>query len=171
MNANPKAQNSRPHRQVSTMHSWRTLTTSRVRAKPASSIMKPACMKNTRNAVTSTQAVLVALTTSVIGGPSVEDWAPATECRNGAITQTAATARLRPTIFPVRYTTKKRLDSFCLIFSLNRVYTDSPPGIGGDDMSRQGTRGAFRGDKGAITHELLDADADLTSGATRSPPV
>ena len=62
MKAKPNAQNSSAHRHVSTMHSWRMLTTSRVRAKPASSIMKPACMKNTRNAATSTHAVLVPLT-------------------------------------------------------------------------------------------------------------
>ena len=43
------------------MHSIMTFETSRVRAKPPSSIMKPACMKNTRNAVTHTQAVLIAL--------------------------------------------------------------------------------------------------------------
>src|SRR5690348_12332970 len=66
MNANPNAQNSSAHRQVSTMHSWRMLTTSRVRANPASSIMNPACMKNTRNAATSVQAVFVPLTTLVI---------------------------------------------------------------------------------------------------------
>ena len=32
-----------------------------MRAKPASSIMKPACMKNTRNAAARTQAVLTPL--------------------------------------------------------------------------------------------------------------
>ena len=37
------------------MHSIMMFETSRVRAKPASSIMKPACMKNTRNAATSIQ--------------------------------------------------------------------------------------------------------------------
>ena len=64
MNAKPNAQNSMPHRHVSTMHSSRMLTTSRVRAKPASSIMKPACMKNTRKAATSTHTVLSGLTMS-----------------------------------------------------------------------------------------------------------
>jgi hypothetical protein len=39
------------------MHSIMTFETSRVRAKPPSSIMKPACMKNTRNAVMHTHAV------------------------------------------------------------------------------------------------------------------
>src|SRR4029077_14929276 len=131
-----------------------------VRANPASSIMKPACMKNTRNAVTSTHMVLVAFTMSVTGG-SPDVCAPATLCSHGATTQTTPRAMLTPTILPVRYTTKKRLDSFCLIFSLNRVYTDCPPGIGGNDMCRQGTRRAFRGHKGAITHELLDADVHL----------
>ena len=65
MNANPNAQNKMAHRQVSTMHSCRMFTTSRVRAKPASSIMKPACMKNTRNAAISVQAVFRPLTVPV----------------------------------------------------------------------------------------------------------
>ena len=47
------------------MHSIMMFETSRVRAKPPSSIMKPACMKNTRNAVTSTHAVFRPFTTSV----------------------------------------------------------------------------------------------------------
>jgi hypothetical protein len=37
MNEKPKAQKSKPHRQVSTMHSIRTFTVSRERQKPASS--------------------------------------------------------------------------------------------------------------------------------------
>ena len=37
------------------------LTVSRDRAKPASRAMNPACMKNTRNAVTSTHTVLIGL--------------------------------------------------------------------------------------------------------------
>ena len=68
MNAKPNAQNSSPQRAVSTMHSRRMFETSRVRAKPASSIMKPACMKNTRNAATSVHIVFVALMTSVTLG-------------------------------------------------------------------------------------------------------
>ena len=64
MNANPNAQNSRPHRQVSTMHSARTLTVSRDRAKPASRPMNPACMKNTRNAAMSVHIVLIGFTSS-----------------------------------------------------------------------------------------------------------
>ena len=47
------------------MHSIMMLETSRVRANPPSSIMEPACMKNTRKAVTSTHAVLRPFTTSV----------------------------------------------------------------------------------------------------------
>ena len=39
-------------------------TVSRDLAKPASSAMKPACMKKTRNAVTSTHTVLIGLTKS-----------------------------------------------------------------------------------------------------------
>ena len=64
MNANPNAQNSRPHRHVSTMHSARTLTVSRDRAKPASRPMNPACMKNTRNAAMSVHIVLIGFTSS-----------------------------------------------------------------------------------------------------------
>jgi Amt family ammonium transporter len=40
-------------RQVSTIHSISTLTVSRDRQKPASSIVKPTCIPNTRNAATS----------------------------------------------------------------------------------------------------------------------
>src|SRR6478735_106911 len=58
MNAKPNAQKSKPHRHVSAMHSNMMLETSRVRPNPASSIMKPACMKKTRNAATSTHTVL-----------------------------------------------------------------------------------------------------------------
>src|SRR6185369_12531394 len=47
-----------PQRQVSTTHSTRTLTVSRERQKPASSIVKPACMPNTRKAATSVHTVL-----------------------------------------------------------------------------------------------------------------
>src|SRR3954471_5211534 len=61
MNANPTANQRIPHRHVSKMHSIMMLTDSRDRAKPASSAMKPACMKNTRNAVTSTHIVLMGL--------------------------------------------------------------------------------------------------------------
>ena len=46
------------------MHSIMMFDTSRLRAKPPSSIMKPACMKNTRNAVTSTHTVFNGLMTS-----------------------------------------------------------------------------------------------------------
>ncbi len=62
MKAKPQAQNKMPHRQVSTIPSRRMLMVSRVRAKPASSIMNPACMKNTRNAATSVHIVFIGLT-------------------------------------------------------------------------------------------------------------
>src|ERR1700677_385728 len=45
-----------------------TFTDSRVRANPASRNMKPACMKNTRNAVTSTHMVLMGFTYGGFGG-------------------------------------------------------------------------------------------------------
>ncbi len=64
MNAKPNAQNSSAHRQVSAMHEIMTFETSRVLANPASRNMKPACMKNTRNAVTSVHVVSSGLTMS-----------------------------------------------------------------------------------------------------------
>src|SRR2546421_12635846 len=67
-NAKPNAQYRIPHKHVSNTHSMRTLTVSRVRAKPASRNMKPACMKNTRNAVTNTHIVLIGLTYGGFGG-------------------------------------------------------------------------------------------------------
>src|ERR1700751_3878128 len=73
MNANPNAQNKRAHRHVSAIHEIMTLETSRVRANPASKNMNPACMKNTRNAVTSVHVVLTGLTMSsaLTGGVSM----------------------------------------------------------------------------------------------------
>src|SRR5215831_1410260 len=62
MNAKPQAQNVTPQMQVSTMPSTRMLIDSRDRAKPASSMTKPTCMANTRNAASSTHMVLMALT-------------------------------------------------------------------------------------------------------------
>ena len=65
MKAKPHAQKSRPQRQVSTTHSMRTLTVSRVRQNPASSMVKPTCIPKTRNAATSVHAVLTGLTISL----------------------------------------------------------------------------------------------------------
>ena len=59
--AKPTAQYRTPHRHVSKMHSIITLTDSFDRAKPASSAMNPACMKNTRNAATRTHTVFSGL--------------------------------------------------------------------------------------------------------------
>ena len=64
-NAKPMAQYRIPHRHVSKTHSIMMLTDSRERAKPASRAMKPACMKKTRKAVTSTHTVLMGLTKSL----------------------------------------------------------------------------------------------------------
>src|SRR5689334_16761991 len=64
INAKPKAQNNNAHRHVSAMHEIMTFDVSRVRANPPSRNMNPACMKNTKNAVTRTQTVLIGLTTS-----------------------------------------------------------------------------------------------------------
>src|SRR5437016_14411648 len=44
------------------MHSMSTLTVSRERQKPASSIVKPTCMPKTRNAATNVHVVLIGLT-------------------------------------------------------------------------------------------------------------
>jgi hypothetical protein len=62
MNAKPHAQKRMPHKHVSTIPSRRTLTVSRVREKPASSIMKPACMKKTRKAAMTVHIVFIGLT-------------------------------------------------------------------------------------------------------------
>src|SRR5215468_6448468 len=68
MKAKPHAQKVTPQMHVSTMPSTRMLIDSRERANPASSITKPTCMQNTRNAASSTHMVLMALTSG--GGPS-----------------------------------------------------------------------------------------------------
>src|SRR5258706_11236490 len=65
MKLNPKAKKSTPQRQVSTMHSMRTFTVSRERQKPASSIVKPTCIANTRKAARSVHTVLIGFTMSV----------------------------------------------------------------------------------------------------------
>src|SRR6476660_7449967 len=61
MNAKPHPQCRSPQTHVSNMHSTSTLTVSRSLQKPASSMVKPACMPNTRNAPSKTQAVLIGL--------------------------------------------------------------------------------------------------------------
>ena len=96
MNAKPKAKNSRPHRQVSTMHSIKTLTVSRERQKPASSIVKPTCMPKTRKAATSVQTVLIGLTMSVAATSPVSAAAACDPIRLEAAT-TSPTTRLMPT--------------------------------------------------------------------------
>src|SRR3954467_3849471 len=76
MKAKPHAKKRRPQRQVSTMHSIRTLTVSRERQKPASSMVNPTCIPNTRNAATSVHIVLMGLTMSLpfsVGCSAVED--------------------------------------------------------------------------------------------------
>ena len=56
------------------MHSIITLEVSRVLANPPSSIMNPACMKKTRNAVTQTHIVLMGLTTSSAFSAGASAW-------------------------------------------------------------------------------------------------
>src|SRR5256885_3389839 len=103
--AKPKAQYSRPQRQVSKMHSMSTLTVSRDRAKPASRPMTPACMKKTRKAVTSTQTVFSGLTMS---SAFVATWriAAALACdpKYHPKALTAKSAATIPSIFPARMT-------------------------------------------------------------------
>ena len=65
MKAKPHAQNVTPQMHVSTMPSTRMLIDSRDRANPASSMTKPTCMPNTRNAAISVHAVLIALISGV----------------------------------------------------------------------------------------------------------
>src|SRR5215831_3564752 len=76
MKAKPKAQNKMPQRHVSTMPSSKTFTVSRVRAKPASRNMNPACMKKTRKAVTQTHIVLMGLTYGGGGASAPQALAP-----------------------------------------------------------------------------------------------
>ena len=59
------AQKRIPHKQVSNIHSIKTFTVSLLRAKPASSITKPACMPNTKKAATSVHTVLIEFTMAV----------------------------------------------------------------------------------------------------------
>ena len=63
------------------MHSISTLTVSRERQKPASSMVKPTCMPNTRNAAISVHTVLIGLTMSLplsdrVGGESAQTQQP-----------------------------------------------------------------------------------------------
>ena len=95
MNAKPHAQNVTPQMHVSTMPSTRMLIDSRERANPASSITKPTCMQNTRNAARSTQTVLRALTSG--DGPA----GAACACSAGGIAMYIAVNRsVRPMALP-----------------------------------------------------------------------
>src|SRR5215813_12982975 len=76
-----------PQRQVSTTHSTSTLTVSRERQKPASSIVKPTCIPNTRNAATNVHVVLIGLTTSL-------DFAIGCSKGSGGVASAAASAGL-----------------------------------------------------------------------------
>ena len=104
-NANPKAQYSRPQRQVSKTHSSKTLTVSRERANPASRPMKPACMKKTRKAVTSVHTVLIGLTmssafTATWRSVAALAWDPKYHPK----ALTAKSSATMPSIFPPRMT-------------------------------------------------------------------
>ncbi len=87
------------------MHEIMMLETSRVRANPASKNMNPACMKNTRKAVTRTQIVLIGLITSSVlraGVVCPSMVAPALVLKYQVIAQMASTVIPRPTIFPLK---------------------------------------------------------------------
>jgi hypothetical protein len=112
--ANPTAQNRIPHRQVSAMHSSMMFTVSLDLANPTSSAMKPACMKKTRKAVTSTHMVFVGLMRSSAAGASWRGAAPAgvpRKCVNSAIAPSTPT---RPSIFPPRIAAHSRRMSLSL---------------------------------------------------------
>ena len=92
------------------MHESITLDVSRVRANPASRNMKPACMKNTRNAVTSTHVVLMALKVSVWVGPPAA-WtvaAPRGVSRYQPMPTMNRAMIPRPAILPPKYSAKYR---------------------------------------------------------------
>src|SRR5258707_3335311 len=127
MKLNPKAKKSTPQRQVSTMHSMRTFTVSRERQKPASSIVKPTCIANTRKAARSVHTVLIGFTMSVaLTSPSA---ANALRPIKSGRKATAAISKATPSPFPIksnppyrrhsgsRSRTPKR-DIFCEIVSL-----------------------------------------------------
>src|SRR3954452_2000996 len=120
MNAKPIAQNNRPHRHVSNTHSMRMLTVSRDRANPASRPMKPACMKNTRNAVTSTHTVLMGLTKSLAWCCVTAVAAPAAELKYQFDACIAPRSNATAAIFPARMIPMSFRDSLFLRL-LNRV--------------------------------------------------
>ncbi len=91
---------------MSKTHDINAFTGSLDRANPASRAMKPACMKNTRNAVTSTHVVFTALTTeSVETAASCNGVAPAAVSKNQAKPLIATKRDAIPSIFPPRRTT------------------------------------------------------------------
>ena len=75
-----------------------TLTVSREREKPASSIVKPGCMPKTRNAAMSVHTVLIGLTMSLPLSTTSSAWAglPKTFISNATVPSSVAT----PSIFP-----------------------------------------------------------------------
>src|SRR6185437_11346007 len=60
-----------PQRHVSKTHSTSTLTVSRERQKPASSMVKPTCMPKTRKAAINVQTVLSGLMTEFFAGSAM----------------------------------------------------------------------------------------------------
>ena len=85
------------------MHSMSTLTVSRSREKPASSIMNPACMKNTRNAAISVHMVFTGLIRSfaATAGSCIGD-APTTESKKPSANLAATSASATPINLPPR---------------------------------------------------------------------
>src|SRR5205814_4191017 len=90
------------------------LTDSRQRANPASSRTNPTCMPNTRNAATSVQTVLIALTVAIgsSAGVCVDDWAPSIAGRNHRVMSVSTMAS--PIALPrKRSPTCRRISGFC----------------------------------------------------------
>ena len=81
------------------MHSMSTFTVSRERQKPASSIVKPACMPKTRNAAMSVHTVLIGLTMSLPLSTTSSAWAGLPEdVRSASDDQPSSVAT--PSTFP-----------------------------------------------------------------------
>ena len=90
------------------MHSRRTFTVSRERAKPASRAMNPACMKKTRKAVTRTQMVFTGFTSSLAVWTTWVVDAPAWASKYQANPFMRPSNEAMPAIFPPNRTRKSR---------------------------------------------------------------
>src|SRR5437588_3527069 len=157
--AKPIAQYRIPHTHVSKTHDISAFTGSRDRAKPASRAMNPACMKNTRNAVTSTQTVFRGLTTSpACTATSCMGDAPAAVSKNHANPLIAARTDAIPSIFPPR----RIANCLRTSFSLNRL----------SDlflMTEERKQRSFRHHVQIVTRVGLFTDTNLTTDRPEGP--